>query len=323
MLEEDAEIMTNTGLEELLADETPEVQAEIIAHQHRLPRHRAAGRPARADPRGAPRRAQRVPHAAAARSEAVGGGRGHDARLSGVALRLPRPSAGVRQRVRGFRDEGPQHPVVGRLRPCRQLGRRVPAAAPRRRGLAGVHGALLEPHGLRRVARPLLSADDVREVITGIEERGVLGEVDAVLSGYQGGEDIGDVILDAVARVKAANPAATYTCDPVMGNAKSGCFVNPAIPAVAARARGSGRRPHHAQPVRARVPHRNRSAHARRDARVCRPGAGDGSVDRARHERRATRLPRPTPSRCSRSTTTAPGSCRRPGCRSRPTARAT
>ena len=77
---------------------------------------------------------------------------------------------------------------------------------------------------------PLLSADDVREVITGIEERGVLGEVDAVLSGYQGGEDIGDVILDAVARVRAANPAATYTCDPVMGNAKSGCFVNAAIP---------------------------------------------------------------------------------------------
>ncbi|MET1059583.1 MAG: pyridoxal kinase PdxY [Nocardioides sp.] len=77
---------------------------------------------------------------------------------------------------------------------------------------------------------PLLPADDVRDVITGIEERGVLGQVDAVLSGYQGGEDIGDVILDAVARVKAANPAATYTCDPVMGNAKSGCFVNPAIP---------------------------------------------------------------------------------------------
>ena len=77
---------------------------------------------------------------------------------------------------------------------------------------------------------PLLAADDVRDVVTGIEERGVLGQVDAVLSGYQGGEDIGDVILDAVARVKAANPAATYTCDPVMGNARSGCFVNPAIP---------------------------------------------------------------------------------------------
>ncbi len=77
---------------------------------------------------------------------------------------------------------------------------------------------------------PMISPDDVRDVITGIEERGVLGEIDVVLSGYQGGEGIGDVILDAVARVKAANPSAIYACDPVMGNAKSGCFVAPAIP---------------------------------------------------------------------------------------------
>ncbi|WP_147061509.1 pyridoxal kinase PdxY [Knoellia locipacati] len=77
---------------------------------------------------------------------------------------------------------------------------------------------------------PLLPADDVREVITGIEEREAMPAIDAVLSGYQGGEEIGDVILDAVARVKAANPSAIYACDPVMGNAKSGCFVHPAIP---------------------------------------------------------------------------------------------
>ncbi|MFS0733056.1 pyridoxal kinase PdxY [Microbacterium sp. 1P10UB] len=77
---------------------------------------------------------------------------------------------------------------------------------------------------------PLISPDDVRDVITGIEDRGVFGEIDVVLSGYQGGEGIGDVILDAVARVKTANPSAVYACDPVMGNAKSGCFVAPAIP---------------------------------------------------------------------------------------------
>src|SRR6478736_2380913 len=77
---------------------------------------------------------------------------------------------------------------------------------------------------------PLISPDDVRDVITGIEERGVLPQIDVVLSGYQGGEGIGDVIIDAVARVKAANPSAIYACDPVMGNAKSGCFVAPAIP---------------------------------------------------------------------------------------------
>jgi pyridoxine kinase len=77
---------------------------------------------------------------------------------------------------------------------------------------------------------PLLSAEDVREVVTGVEERGALPEVDAVLSGYQGGTQIGGVILDAVARVKAANPHAIYACDPVMGNARSGCFVHPDIP---------------------------------------------------------------------------------------------
>ena len=77
---------------------------------------------------------------------------------------------------------------------------------------------------------PMISPDDVRDVITGIEERGVFPQIDVVLSGYQGGEGIADVILDAVARVKAANPDAVYACDPVMGNAKSGCFVAPAIP---------------------------------------------------------------------------------------------
>jgi pyridoxine kinase len=77
---------------------------------------------------------------------------------------------------------------------------------------------------------PLISPADVADVITGIEERGVFGDIDVVLSGYQGGEGIADVIIDTVARVKKANPDAVYACDPVMGNAKSGCFVAPAIP---------------------------------------------------------------------------------------------
>jgi len=77
---------------------------------------------------------------------------------------------------------------------------------------------------------PLISPDDVAAVITGIEERGIFPEIDVVLSGYQGGEGIADVIIDTVARVKKANPDAVYACDPVMGNAKSGCFVAPAIP---------------------------------------------------------------------------------------------
>jgi pyridoxine kinase len=77
---------------------------------------------------------------------------------------------------------------------------------------------------------PLIPADVVRDVVTGVGERDAFGEVDAVLSGYQGGPDIGGVILETVAAVKAANPAAIYACDPVMGNARSGCFVAPEIP---------------------------------------------------------------------------------------------
>ena len=77
---------------------------------------------------------------------------------------------------------------------------------------------------------PLLDPADVREVIAGIGDRGVLGECDAVLSGYQGDPAVGVVILDAVASVKAANPAAVYCCDPVMGDVGRGMFVRPGIP---------------------------------------------------------------------------------------------
>ena len=77
---------------------------------------------------------------------------------------------------------------------------------------------------------PLLAADDVAEVITGVEERGAFAECEAVLSGYQGAEDVGAVVLDAVARVKAASPDAVYCCDPVMGDVGRGMFVRPGIP---------------------------------------------------------------------------------------------
>ncbi|WDZ86231.1 pyridoxal kinase PdxY [Micromonospora cathayae] len=77
---------------------------------------------------------------------------------------------------------------------------------------------------------PLLAASDVADVIQGIADRGVLGSADAVLSGYQGDPAVGAVILDAVDRVKAANPEAVYCCDPVMGDLGRGMFVRPGIP---------------------------------------------------------------------------------------------
>jgi pyridoxine kinase len=76
----------------------------------------------------------------------------------------------------------------------------------------------------------VLSAAEVAEVIRGVEERGAFEHCEAVLSGYQGAEDVGAVVLDAVARVKAASPSAVYCCDPVMGDVGRGMFVRPGIP---------------------------------------------------------------------------------------------
>ncbi|MCB0891268.1 MAG: pyridoxal kinase PdxY [Propionibacteriaceae bacterium] len=77
---------------------------------------------------------------------------------------------------------------------------------------------------------PLLAASEVAEVIRGIDERDVLGRVDAVLSGYQGAEEVGAVVLDAVELVKQRSPKAIYCCDPVMGDVGRGFFVRPGIP---------------------------------------------------------------------------------------------
>ena len=77
---------------------------------------------------------------------------------------------------------------------------------------------------------PMIPASDVTSIIDGIEKRGAFPQIDAILSGYQGGADIADAIVETVRRIKAANPKALYACDPVMGNAKSGCFVSDEIP---------------------------------------------------------------------------------------------
>jgi len=77
---------------------------------------------------------------------------------------------------------------------------------------------------------PILSAGDVAEVIHGIEERGVFGRCDAVLSGYMGDVTLGEVILDSAERVRRANPAAIYCCDPVMGDVSTGFYVREGLP---------------------------------------------------------------------------------------------
>jgi len=76
----------------------------------------------------------------------------------------------------------------------------------------------------------VLPVDAVAEVIQGIEERQVLARCNGVLSGYMGDASLGRIVLEAVAKVRFANPDAAYCCDPVMGDIGRGFFVRPGIP---------------------------------------------------------------------------------------------
>ncbi|GAB3623097.1 pyridoxal kinase [Mariniluteicoccus endophyticus] len=94
-----------------------------------------------------------------------------------------------------------------------------------------VHTVMFSNHtGYGAWRGPLLAAADIADVVRGIDDRGVLGRADAVLSGYQGGEDVAGAILESVALVKERNPKALYCCDPVMGDVGRGFYCRPGIP---------------------------------------------------------------------------------------------
>ncbi|HTV87881.1 MAG TPA: pyridoxal kinase PdxY [Stellaceae bacterium] len=82
-------------------------------------------------------------------------------------------------------------------------------------------------HGSWRGAA--VPASNIAALFDGIAALGVLPQIDAVLSGYLGDRATGPVLLDIVARVRAANPAALFCCDPVIGDADTGAYVTDGI----------------------------------------------------------------------------------------------
>jgi len=73
------------------------------------------------------------------------------------------------------------------------------------------------------------SAEQVADIVHGIEALGMLAKCDAVLTGYVGDAALGDVVLDTVRKVRAANPKAVWCCDPVLGDIDTGIYVKPGI----------------------------------------------------------------------------------------------
>lgn len=69
----------------------------------------------------------------------------------------------------------------------------------------------------------------IRDVLKGIEERGALAKVDALLTGYMGAPAMAEIILELKAKLPAQ---ALWVCDPVMGDVGRGFFVQADIPAI-------------------------------------------------------------------------------------------
>jgi pyridoxine kinase len=75
------------------------------------------------------------------------------------------------------------------------------------------------------------SAEQVADIVHGIESLGMLAKCDALLTGYVGDAALADVVLDTARRVRAANPSVVWCCDPVLGDTDTGIYVKPGIDA--------------------------------------------------------------------------------------------
>ncbi len=75
----------------------------------------------------------------------------------------------------------------------------------------------------------VFSGAQIAALMRGITTRGVLGQCDAVLSGYLGTPETGEAVAEAVQLVKTANRQALYCCDPVIGDDGPGVYVRPGI----------------------------------------------------------------------------------------------
>ena len=84
--------------------------------------------------------------------------------------------------------------------------------------------------GYGRHRGQVYSGEEISELVLGLDEIGALSDCAGVLSGYIGEAVIGHAVLDAVRRVRVAQPKALYCCDPVIGDFDSGVFVRPGIP---------------------------------------------------------------------------------------------
>jgi pyridoxine kinase len=84
---------------------------------------------------------------------------------------------------------------------------------------------LSNPPGFATMRGRVLEPELVGDLLRGVEERGLLETSRYIVSGYLGSRANGEVVAAFIKRARQINPAITYICDPVMGDAHLGVFV--------------------------------------------------------------------------------------------------
>lgn len=83
--------------------------------------------------------------------------------------------------------------------------------------------------GYSGYAGEIFSASHINSLLISLENSGLTGKSQALLSGYIGNRETGETILEHVKRLKASNPNFIYCCDPVMGDTPHGLYVKQEI----------------------------------------------------------------------------------------------
>lgn len=75
----------------------------------------------------------------------------------------------------------------------------------------------------------IFSATHIQNVLDGLWQNGALTNISAILSGYQGSAELGDIIVKTVQRLKQEHPTVVYCCDPVIGDVDRDIYVKPEV----------------------------------------------------------------------------------------------
>ncbi|MBT3071954.1 pyridoxal kinase [Rhodomicrobium sp. Az07] len=80
--------------------------------------------------------------------------------------------------------------------------------------------------GYKALAGEPIAVEKLDALLRAAEENGWLSQIDGVLTGYIPTPSHAELCRDWIAKIKAANPAALYLCDPIMGDLPHGLYVS-------------------------------------------------------------------------------------------------